>query len=328
MDALEVVILRSRELDPLDGWGDEPVIEAVQKALAVDDVVVRVRAIESRAELAEWRPGTERTLVFPNSRRINLSDPLVESLAARGIAMVGGGPACVFAENKLSMKRAISSRGLPTPPGIISGPGVSARNVVKNLGLPVIVKPVVGAESAGVMRCDNVELLDSVIEQPGLLVEKWCRHYEFTIGVLGNGSGRIAAPLEIVLPGAEAILDAGMKATRIRETIHAAGADPKASVTTRLALAVCEALSIADWARVDVIVDKAGMPYVIDVNTLPGLRYDERHPSFYPLCFSLNAEITYDDVVRAVVASAAIRCAMEPSSALHLSLLSLIASQK
>jgi D-alanine-D-alanine ligase len=327
-DTLEIIILRSREIDPLDGWGDEAAIEAVQKALADDDVIARVQIIESSADLAEWQPGTDRTIVFPNSRRISFSDPLVEPLAARGIAMVGGGSSSVYAQDKLFMKRTLSSRRLPTPAWIVSGPGVSARSVVKNLGLPLIVKPVVGAESAGVIRCDSEESLESVIEHPGLLVEEWCRYREFTVGVLGNGPERIAAPLEIVLPGADAILDAKAKAAGVRDAIRVARFDPKASAATRLALAACEALNIADLARIDVVVDKAGLPYVIDVNASPGLRYEEQHPSIYPLCFTLNAESTYDDVIRAVVASAAIRCGIEPPSSLQLSFSSLTAKLK
>lgn len=242
--------------------------------------------------------------------------------------MVGGGSSSVLAQDKLFMKRVISSRGLPTPAWIVSGPGVSARNIVENLGLPVVVKPVVGAESAGVVRCDSEESLTSVIEQPGLLVEEWCRYREFTVGVLGNGPGRIAAPLEIVLPGADAMLDAKAKATGIREAIRVARFDPKALAATRLALAACEALKIADWARIDIVIDKAGMPYVIDVNASPGLRHEEQHPSIYPLCFTLNAESTYNDVVRAVAASAAIRCGIEPASSLYLSLSSITAKVK
>jgi D-alanine-D-alanine ligase len=159
-------------------------------------------------------------------------------------------------------------------------------------------------------------------------VEEWCRYREFTVGVLGNGPGRIAAPLEIVLPGADAMLDAKAKAAGIREAIRVARFDPKALAATRLALAACEALKIADWARIDVVMDKAGMPYVIDVNASPGLRHEEQHPSIYPLCFTLNAESTYNDVVRAVAASAAIRCGIEPASSLHLSLSSLTAKVK
>jgi D-alanine-D-alanine ligase len=325
---LEIVILRSREIDPLDGWGDEAAIEAVQKALADDDVIARVQIIESPADLPEWQPGTDRTIVFPNSRRINFSDPLVEPLAARGIAMVGGGSSCVLAQDKLFMKRIISSRGLPTPAWTASGPGVSAKNIVENLGLPLVVKPVVGAESAGVMRCDSEESLKSVIEQPGLLVEEWCRCREFTVGVLGNGPERITAPLEIVLPGADAMLDAKAKATGVREAIRVARSDPKALAASQLALATCEALKIADWARIDIVMDRAGMPYVIDVNASPGLRHEEKHPSIYPLCFTLNAESTYNEVIRAVVASAAIRCGIEPASSLQLSLSSLTAKVK
>jgi len=173
------------------------------------------------------------------------------------------------------------------------------------------------------MRCDSEESLKSVIEQRGLLVEKWCRYREFTVGVLGNGPGRIAAPLEIVLPGEGAMLDAKAKATGIREAIRVARFDPKALAATQLALAACEALKIADWARIDIVMDKTGMLYVIDVNASPGLRYEEKHPSIYPLCFILNAEGTYKDVVRAVAASAAIRCGIEPASSLRLSLSSL-----
>jgi hypothetical protein len=67
---------------------------------------------------------------------------------------------------------------------------------------------------------------------------------------------------------------------------------------------------------------------VVDVNASPGLRHEEQHPSIYPLCFILNAESTYDDVIRAVAASAAIRCGIEPALSLHRSLSSLTAKVK
>jgi hypothetical protein len=64
---LEIVILRSREIDPLDGWGDEAVIAAVQKALADDDVIARVQIIESLPICQNSSPGQIVRLSFPTA---------------------------------------------------------------------------------------------------------------------------------------------------------------------------------------------------------------------------------------------------------------------
>ena len=66
-DTLEIVILRSREIDPLDGWGDEAVIAAVQKALADDDVIARVQIIESLPICQNSSPGQIVRLSFPTA---------------------------------------------------------------------------------------------------------------------------------------------------------------------------------------------------------------------------------------------------------------------
>jgi D-alanine-D-alanine ligase-like ATP-grasp enzyme len=86
------------------------------------------------------------------------------------------------------------------------------------------------------------------VNEPGFIVEEWRRSREFTVAVLGNGPDRIAAPIEIVLPGAgRPILDAQRKSHGIGETVRSVGTSPEASIVSRLALAACKALGIMDW---------------------------------------------------------------------------------
>ncbi len=157
------------------------------------------------------------------------------------------------------------------------------------------------------VRCDDLPTLAAALDRHVLLVEEWRRSRELTIAVLGNVPTRVAAPAEIVLPDGVRYLDADTKRHRIGPTLVAAPDDATTRRAVVAALDACRVLGIHDWARVDVVVDCGGAPYVIDVNTMPGLRRDPVHPSYFPRCLRLACGIGYRDAVLALVVTAALR---------------------
>ena len=69
-----------------------------------------------------------------------------------------------------------------------------------------------------------------------------------------------------------------------------------------LAGQVFDVLGIRDWTRVDIVGDDSGL-YVIDVNALPGLRTDVRHPSLFPLCLELCYGLSSENVIRTLISA-------------------------
>ena len=231
---------------------------------------------------------------------------MIAPLEAWGVPLVGSGSDGLAAENKAHTKRLLVENGVPTPAYEVINGETDLREISARLGLPLIVKPLVGAESHGVIKCDDLPSLSAAVE-PGLLVEQWKRHRELTVSVLGNGETRIAAPGEIVLPPAVEYLDLATKRERIVPTLAPAPDNDGTRKAVAVALDACRVLAVHDWARVDVLLDHEENPYVIDVNALPGLRKVADHPSYFPRCLALTTGMSYQQVVLALVAAAASR---------------------
>ncbi|WP_432038779.1 D-alanine--D-alanine ligase family protein [Streptomyces cucumeris] len=306
MDAVRVVVLRAERIDPLDGWGDGEAIESVVDAMNSCGIYAEAVTVRSVRYLERYRdrPGL---LAFPHSRRTSRAESIVEPLEAWGVPLVGSGSSGLAAQDKGRAKRLLTEAGVPTPAYALAGPRADPRALVARLGLPLVVKPVVGAESAGVVKCDDLSSLCTALGRPDLLVEEWKRHRELTVAVLGNGGDRIAAPAEVVLPDTQPYLDNTTKRTCITSTLVPAPDDETTDEAVSVALEACRVLEVRDWARVDVLLDHGGQPYVIDVNAMPGMRRAADHPSYLPWCFALHQGMPYHQVVIALIGAAAMR---------------------
>jgi D-alanine-D-alanine ligase len=119
--------------------------------------------------------------------------------------------------------------------------------------------------------------------RPAGLVEEFLPGREFTVAVLGNGPGaRVLPPVEIrfdSLPeGAPALY--GWEAKWVWDTpeaplsIFECPAPVDAGLLAALekaTLGAYHALGCRDWARIDLRLDAAGEPHVLEVNALPGI---------------------------------------------------------
>jgi D-alanine-D-alanine ligase len=145
--------------------------------------------------------------------------------------------------------------------------------------VPLVVKPPCQGSTVGVVIVKNESELDSAIKEAGkydrkLLVEKFVSGRELTIGILGDQ----ALPILEIIPkggfydftnkypflnpqaggGAEHVCPA-----RIEEK--------KTAEIQELALRAFRALGLQVYGRVDVILSDSGEPFVLEVNTIPGM---------------------------------------------------------
>jgi D-alanine-D-alanine ligase len=75
-----------------------------------------------------------------------------------------------------------------------------------------------------------------------------------------------------------------------------------AALSRRLAdtgIAAAKALGCRDWARVDLRLDGAGTPQVVEVNPLPGIIPNPADNSCFP-CAARAAGMTYDELIQDV----------------------------
>jgi D-alanine-D-alanine ligase len=148
--------------------------------------------------------------------------------------------------------------------------------VVARFGLPLVIKPVREGSTIGLTIAKDEDAVASGLVLAGrydrrILVQRFAAGTEVTIGVLATPELQVLPTLEIVSENATYDYDAKYTAgkshhiipARIPEAARAAASDAAARAFTEL--------GCSGMARVDIIVDAAGTPWLLEVNTVPGL---------------------------------------------------------
>jgi len=198
-------------------------------------------------------------------------------LEQRRIAYTGSRPAASQAAMRKSQAKAQFTRhGVPTPDWVRLGPDDNPRTLatqVARLGFPVVVKPDAAGSSLGVGLARNAAELPDRVEESRrydatVLIERWIEGREFTVGILG----RRPLPLLEIASGRE-IFDYHAKYTDGSAQYHFEPALPPILLERlrHVALGAVEALGTSGIVRVDLMLDRAGRPWVLEVNTSPGM---------------------------------------------------------
>jgi D-alanine-D-alanine ligase len=192
---------------------------------------------------------------------------------------------------------------------------------------PLIVKPISEGSSKGIFSSSFVknikELEDEVTRilftynQPAL-IEEFLSGREFTVAVIGNGNEAEVLPIieiryedfpEDVVPlysyEAKWILDTKENNFDVFEC--PAKLDSKLEEKIKeTVLRTYNVLKCKDWSRIDVRLDKNGVPNIIEINPLPGIMPDPNENSSFPKA-ARAAGMDYNQLIQRVLYSAAKR---------------------
>ena len=187
--------------------------------------------------------------------------------------------------DKVRTKQVWIAEGLPTPRFVAvrksaaaaaSGSGSGSQHAVQaaaaKIGLPVIVKPASEGSSVGVTRvfrgADLLAAAQLAARYPGdLLIEELIEGDELTVALLG----RDALPSIRIVPRG-AFYDYNAKYVADDTQYLCPGLDDEDESPLRaLALAAFDAAGCSGWGRVDVMRDRGGRLFLLEVNTAPGM---------------------------------------------------------
>ena len=194
-------------------------------------------------------------------------------LEALGVPCTGSGVlGTALAMDKIRSKQVWLALGLPTPRYLRIEKGADVHAAARSLGLPVIVKPSCEGSSVGVSRVFNDADLEAAVElaarYPGeLLMEQLIEGQELTVGILGE---QALPSIRIVPAGEYYDYHAKYIAEDTQYLCPGLEGEPEQEIR-RLALAAFHAIGCGGWSRVDVMRDKAGKFYLLEVNTAPGM---------------------------------------------------------
>lgn len=184
-----------------------------------------------------------------------------------------------LAMHKAYAKKVLSEHRIPTPDYVWlrRGGDCPCEQVADELGFPLVVKPLDEGSSLGVSIAKDPAALKkdvaAVARKYGdVLIERFVPGMNVTVGVLGTGARTRALPILELVPKNEFYDYQAKYSAGLTEFIIPArlpGAIYKKAQET--ALAAHHALGCRGWSRVDIIVDRAGTPQVLEVNTCPGM---------------------------------------------------------
>jgi D-alanine-D-alanine ligase len=191
-----------------------------------------------------------------------------------GIPYTGSGVlASALAMDKVRTKRLWAAEGLPTAPYEVLTQDSDLRGVVRRLGVPLFVKPASEGSSVGMTKVKKAAELEeafalAVNYDPVVLAEKFIDGAELTVAIVGE---RVLPIIRIETPREFYDYEAKYIANDTRYLIPCGVSEKKEKELQAICLKAFRALGCRGWGRVDLMLDKRGRPYLLEVNTSPGM---------------------------------------------------------
>ena len=196
------------------------------------------------------------------------------ALELLGIPYTGSGVlASALAMDKWRTKLVWQAAGVPTPRYERLRADTDLTGTVARLGLPLMVKPANEGSSIGMSKVRSAADLDEAYTlaanyDPIVIAEQFIDGMELTAAVLGRTALpliRLETPRDFYDYEAKYVAD---------DTRYICPCGLDAAAEARIQRAVIEAfdtLGCRGWGRADLMLDRSGNPYFLEINTSPGM---------------------------------------------------------
>lgn len=226
----------------------------------------------------DWKPGTslpkllddaDAQVVWNALHGTFGEDGAVQGLCqCLGLPCTGSGVlASALAMDKVMSKRIFESNGVPTPKWAL------ATGDDLEWPTPCVVKPANEGSSVGVSICDSRDQIAPAIalarkHHGPIIVEEYIAGTEVFVGIL---DGRVLGSVEVRPAGKFYDYEAKYKRNDTTYLIPPELSRPIVEKAESYALAAYLALGCTGHARPDLRISTTGEPFVLEVNTLPGM---------------------------------------------------------
>ncbi len=201
-----------------------------------------------------------------------------------GIPYTGSGVlASALAMDKVMSKKIFQVEGIPTPPSTTIRGRADAEAFLSALrqgrsavSCPAVVKPSNQGSTIGITIVERPEEMATALDlalqyDTEVLVEQYVSGMEITAPVLGNDSLECLPLVEIVPSSGVYDYEAKYTPGATEEIVPARLSDELTTLSQEIAVRAHRALGCRGFSRTDLIVDANGQPWVLEVNTIPGM---------------------------------------------------------
>jgi len=239
------------------------------------------------------------------------------ALELLGIPYTGPGVmASAVAMDKLMTKRIWDSIGLPVPDHEVLTAASRTSDIVGRLGLPLIVKPSREGSTLGLTKVERASQLRAAWRaaaacDDSVIAEAFVAGRELTVAVLGAGAKARALPvIEIRAPGGNYDYQNKYFTDATEYLCPAPLPRALARRVQDLSVAAYRALDCEGWARVDLMLDADDRPFLLELNTSPGMT----DHSLVPMAARAEG-VDFDTLVLRILADASLKIASRPAGA-------------
>jgi D-alanine-D-alanine ligase len=195
------------------------------------------------------------------------------ALQILGIPYTGSGVmGSAIAMDKYRSKLVWKGLGLPTPPFHVLHEE-SDLAIAAALGFPLMIKPAHEGSSVGMSKVNDDSQLDAAWQEASkfdslVIAEKWITGSEYTAAVL---DGEPLPLIRLETPREFYDYDAKYKTGDTGYHIPCGLDEEKEREAQQIALLACDAIGVTGWGRADLMMDRDGNFWLIEVNTVPGM---------------------------------------------------------
>jgi D-alanine-D-alanine ligase len=203
------------------------------------------------------------------------------ALELLGIPYTGAGVlSSAMAMDKGISKRIFLSAAIPTPRSLLFTKADLNRDlvaeIINDFSIPVVVKSASQGSSIGVAIVEDVGNLSNAIQQAfqyssTILIEEFIKGRELTVAIWGKDEPKALPVIEIVPYSGRYDYHSKYTKGATEYIVPAKLADEITLQVQQVALEAFTILGCCGIARVDIMLDSENNPYVLEVNTIPGM---------------------------------------------------------
>ncbi len=181
--------------------------------------------------------------------------------------------ASALAMDKLRTKQIWQATGLPTPAHFVLDIERDCEQAIQSVGLPMIVKPVLEGSSIGMSKVERQDELIPAWQKAkkcggAVIAEKWVAGKEYTAAIIDE---QILPLIQLETPHKFYDYDAKYEANDTRYICPCGLSNHEEELLANLVRKAFFSIGANGFGRVDFIIDRQNQPWLIEVNTVPGM---------------------------------------------------------